>query len=285
MAAPLMDADDILRMIVVKLKQKRQRASDLFKSIDTSGDGSLEAPELRVALQTLGINASDEEFALLMAKIDKDGGGDVSLKEFDRAIKAAEKLPPKKKEEVVVTKPKKKQGLTAEDKEEIRQIFCVFKQLCRSRNEAEAGGSDAIEWDDSGTISTDELEQLFETVGMNLEPAEFEEMIRQVDKDNNGEIDFGEFCDTMTKQIQVEFAPEDIGKAFKSFSKGAPEGLIRVKDLGNAMKIHMHKELSAHEVDDLVRHYSNCFVKIPGSDEDYFNYQDYIDLMAPLVPE
>merc|ERR1719450_1269856 len=99
MASPT-DADEILRQLSILLKKKRMRASDLFKKIDSSGDGSLEGPELREGLEGLGLKCSDEEFAAVMNKIDKDGGGDVSLREFDRALKAAEKLPPPKKKEV-----------------------------------------------------------------------------------------------------------------------------------------------------------------------------------------
>merc|ERR1719258_385786 len=97
--------------------------------VDKDGDGSLDADELRAGLADMGFKATDAEFSVIMARVDKDGGGDVSLKEFDRAIKAAEKLPKKKVEEVVVQK--KKQGITAEDREEFRQIFCLFKQLTK----------------------------------------------------------------------------------------------------------------------------------------------------------
>jgi len=259
------------------------RASDLFKKIDASGDGSLEAHELQDGLRQLGLETSDEEFAIVMAKIDKDGGGDVSLKEFDRALKAAEKLPPKKKEEEEV-KATKKQGLTEDDKEEFRQIFCLFKQLCRQRAGQQAGDDvSLVKWDDSGTISAEELETLLETIGLQVEPGEIEQMVADIDLDGNGEIDFKEFCETMTKKIQVEHAPEDITKSFKAFARDAPEGLIKVKDLREAMRTYMHKELLDSEIDSLLAHYKDCFVKPVGSDHEYFNYQDYIDLMVPMV--
>jgi len=274
------DPDDVMRSLVEKLAAKKMRATDLFRKIDASGDGSLDADELRNGLAEMGFNCSDNEFAVIMARVDKDGGGDVSLKEFDRAIKAAEKLPPKKKEEAAA--PKKKQGITAEDREEFRQIFCLFKQLCRKEVNELNGREELVPMDNSGTISVDELEQLLEGVGMKLNPEDIHNMIADLDKDKNGDIDFEEFCDALSKEIQVDHEPEEISKCFQAFARHAPEGYIRVQDLRNALQTYMHKDLTASDVEELLSHYQDCFVKLPGLEADYFNYQDYIDLMSPL---
>jgi len=276
-------ADDLLRLLCEKLAEKRMRASDLFRKIDTSGDGSLEASELREGFAEMGFRPSDEEFKLLMPRFDKDGGGDVSLREFDRAIKDAEKLGPRKKKEAIVEViPKKKQGLTAEDKEEFRQIFCLFKQLCRAETDEDGNELPMTDFDESGTISIDEMEQLLETVGMKVSPEELQIMIAEIDKDGDGQINFQEFCDKMSTKVQVPYEPEDIGKAFKAFSHKAPDGLIRVEDLRNALTTYMHKDLTPADVEDLLRYYKDCYVKVPGSDGEFFNYQDYIEIMTPL---
>jgi len=274
------DPDDVMRSLVEVLAAKRMRASDLFKKIDTSGDGSIDADELRTGLADMGFKATDAEFSVIMARVDKDGGGDVSLKEFDRAIKAAEKLPKKKVEEVVVQK--KKQGITAEDREEFRQIFCLFKQLTK-KEVGEDGVEQLVPMDGTGTISVDELEQLLEGVGMKLRPDDIHNMIRDLDKDNNGDIDFEEFCSAMAKEIQVDHEPEEITKCFKAFARHSPEGFIRVEDLRNALTTYMHKDLSLNDVNELLTHYQDCFVRLPGHECEFFNYQDYIDLMSPLA--
>jgi len=280
MAASEMDADEILRQLAILLKKKRMRISDLFNKLDASGDGTLEPIEIQEGLRQLGMDVSEAEFGLLMVKLDKDGGGDVSLKEFDRALKAAEKLPPPKKKEVA----KKKQGMSAEDMEEFRQIFCLFKQLCRQRSQ-DPNDDDVslVQWDDSGHISVEELEMLLETVGLHIDAAELETMVKEIDLDGNGEIDFDEFCGVMTRKIQVEYPPDDIARSFKAFAKNAPDGLIRVHDLRVALKTYMHKEMIDAEIDALLLHYQDCFVKPLGSDVEYFNYQDYIDLMTPMT--
>jgi calmodulin len=275
------DTDEMLRSIHEKLEKKKMRPSDLFKSIDATADaGTVTVDELRAGLVKIGYRLSDADFTTLMSRLDKKGTGNVSLKEFEKAMQVAEKPPPKKKDGDA---PKKKQGLTTEDKEEFRQIFCLFKQLSQDRLRNDEGQVDLVDMDDTGTISVDELEQLLETVGLRLQASELDAMVREIDLDGNGEIDFEEFCQTMQRKIQVEYPPEEIAKSFKAFSYNAPEGLIRVSDLSNALKTYMHKELVENEVDELIRHYKDCFVKIPGSDQEYFNYQDYIDLMSPMT--
>lgn len=185
-----------------------------------------------------------------------------------------------KVEEVVV--PKKKQGITAEDREEFRQIFCLFKQLTR-KELSDDGEEVLVPMDGSGHISVDELEQLLEGVGMKLKPDDLHHMIRDLDKDKNGDIDFEEFCDAMSKGIQIDHDPEEITKCFKAFARNAPEGYIRVEDLRNALTTYMHKDLSLADVNELLGHYQDCFMRLPGFDHDLFNYQDYIHLMSPLT--
>jgi len=280
-SSPVYDnADDILRSIADKLKKKKQRPVDLFKQTDASSDAMLSATELRSELANIGYKPSDKEFHILLLRIDPDGTGEVCVKEFDRAIKSVERLSTKQSKDPPA---KKRQGLSAEDKEEFRQIFCLFKQLCRARGRGEDGGIELVEWDDSGSISVDELETLLETVGLRLDPSQLEIMVKEIDLDGNGEIDFSEFCETMTKKIQVDYQPDEIAKSFKAFAKNAPEGMIRVSDLRNALKTYMHKDLIDAEVDALLLHYTDCYVKLPGQEHEYFNYQDYVDLMTPMV--
>jgi len=174
-------------------------------------------------------------------------------------------------------------GLTSDDINEFRQIFCLFKQLCRKEFCDGTQKGDLVEWDDTGSISVDELEQLLETVGMRLTQKELKAMVKDIDLDGDGEIDFHEFCEKMTQKIQVSQSPEEITKSFKSFARNAPDGYIRVKDLREALCVHMHKDLCPGEVEALLLHYKDCFVKLPGHEHEYFHYQDYIDLMTPIV--
>merc|ERR1712113_329142 len=116
-----------------------------------------------------------------------------------------------------------------------------------------------------------------ETVGVKLTNTELNVILRDLDENNDGAIDFEEFCSTMTEKIQVDYSRDEITCAFAAFQRNSPEGLIKVKDLRQALKTYMHYEMIDAEVDELVLQYKDCFVRLAGSDEEYFNFQDYIN--------
>jgi calmodulin len=272
-------AEDMLTAIAGVLKTRRIRSADLFRTVSASGDSQATPEELHAALESSGMKLEPDQFAALVARLDPERSGKVGLKEFERALRQADK---KQRTAPTSQKPTRKPSKTMlkkEDKEEFRQIFCLFKQLCRT------GGPDEpelVDWDESGTIAVDDLEQLLETVGLNLTKAQMDVIVKDLDKNNDGMIVFEEFCSVMNDQIQVGYSGKEISTAFKSFQKNSPDGFIKVKDLRESLKAHMHKDMVGAEIDELILHYQDCFVKLPGSDEEYFNYHDYIDMMQPL---
>ena len=60
-------------------KAEIKEAFDLF---DTSGSGTIEAKELRVALQALGYEPSKLEIDKLIQDVDKDKSGKIDFHEF-----------------------------------------------------------------------------------------------------------------------------------------------------------------------------------------------------------
>jgi calmodulin len=273
-------AEDMLTAIAGVLKTRRIRSADLFRTVSASGDSQATPEELHAALESSGMKLEPDQFAALVARLDPERSGKVGLKEFERALRQADK---KQRTAPTSQKPTRKPSKTMlkkEDKEEFRQIFCLFKQLCRSGSSDD--NPELVDWDESGDIAVDELEQLLETVGLKLSNSELEVVLRDLDKNNDGSVDFEEFCSSMTEQIQLDYTQEEISSAFASFQRNSPEGLIKVKDLREALKTHMYHEMIDAEVDALVFQYKDCFVRLPGSDEEYFNFQDYINLMAPI---
>merc|ERR1719456_119519 len=136
-----------------------------------------------------------------------------------------------------------------------------------------------IDTDHSGNISSDELGQLVESVGMKLSPEELQTMIQELDKDNSGEIDFVEFCQTMSQDINPNYTADEVTKAFRTFARNAPPGLIKMKDLEEAMKVYLYKTVDHREVNELLKNFEDQTVRLPGVDADFFKYEDYINLM------
>jgi len=280
MAATDKAVDNVLTAIASVLKTKKIRCSDLFRTVNASGHGQATPSELGAALENIGLKSEPDQFAALVARLDSDRSGTVGLKELEKALRQAEKKQPAGPASGKSGSRPSKISMKKEDKEEFRQIFGLFKQLCR------AGGPDApelVDWDESGDIAADELEVLLETVGLNLTKAELEVMVKDLDKNNDGKIVFDEFCSVMTDQIQVGYSCQEISSAFASFQKSSPDGLIKVKDLRESLKAHMYHDMIGAEIDELILHYKDCFVKLKGSDEDYFNFHDYINLMQPIA--
>jgi len=84
-------AEDVLQMVRDKIEEGKYRTIDLFRKIDDSGDGQISATELRGGLLKMGVRMTAKEFRLLLQIVDRDGSGEVSLKELDRGLKAVER--------------------------------------------------------------------------------------------------------------------------------------------------------------------------------------------------
>ena len=71
--------------------------------------------------------------------------------------------------------------LTEQQIEEFHEVFNLFDK------------------DGGGSISNSELGIVMRTLGQNPTETEIEVMIKEVDEDGNGEINFQEFCGLMVK--------------------------------------------------------------------------------------
>mmetsp|Transcript_19590 Transcript_19590/g.54823 ORF Transcript_19590/g.54823 Transcript_19590/m.54823 type:complete len:448 (-) Transcript_19590:56-1399(-) len=82
---------DVLHSLADKINATRNRSIDIFRKIDVSGDGCVSMEEFKAGIAGLGIDLAEGELVLLMKMTDRDNSGDVSLKEFDRGLKRAER--------------------------------------------------------------------------------------------------------------------------------------------------------------------------------------------------
>jgi len=73
--------------------------------------------------------------------------------------------------------------LTEEQIAEFKEAFALFDK------------------DGDGSITTKELGTVMRSLGQNPTEAELQDMINEVDSDQNGDIDFGEFLTMMAKKV------------------------------------------------------------------------------------
>merc|ERR1712187_866778 len=125
--------------------------------------------------------------------------------------------------------------------------------------------------DKGGSIGTEELARLMETLGIRTTPEELKLMVSEIDENGNGEIDFDEFVHVMCRKVNTDYTTDEVRKAFKVFAGNAPDGCIRMKDLENALHMYGRDKLSAEEAKTLV-------AQIECTDG-FFRYDDYVTMM------
>ena len=84
--------------------------------------------------------------------------------------------------------------------------------------------------DGDGAITTQELRTVMQSLGQNPTEAELRDMIKEVDQDGSGSIDFPEFLTLMARKIHDTKTDAELIKAFKVFDKDG-SGLISASEL------------------------------------------------------
>ncbi|KAL3352568.1 hypothetical protein AABB24_020521 [Solanum stoloniferum] len=129
----------------------------MFHNIDTDNSGTITYEELKSGLARLGSKLTEAEVKQLMEAADVDGNGSIDYIEFITATMHKHRL---------------------ERDENLYKAFQYFDK------------------DGSGFITRDELETSMEEHGIG-DPASIREIISEVDADNDGRINYEEFCTMM----------------------------------------------------------------------------------------
>ncbi|KAJ7963821.1 putative Calcium-dependent protein kinase [Quillaja saponaria] len=147
-----------LKVIAENLSQEEiQGLKSMFTNIDTDNSGTITYDELKAGLARLGSKLTETEVQQLMEAADVDGNGTIDYIEFITATMHRHKL---------------------ERDEHLYKAFQYFDK------------------DNSGFITRDELESAMKEYGMGDEGT-IREIISEVDTDNDGRINYEEFCAMM----------------------------------------------------------------------------------------
>jgi calmodulin len=137
-------------------------SKEAFAMFDKNGDGAISVKELTTVMRSLGLNPTENEIIEIMAHLDLDGDGEISLSEFVHIVLDRMRL------------------LDTED--EIRKVFRVFDK------------------DGNGFISGAELKYMLTNMGHKLDDDEVEELLATADIDGDGQLNYEEFVQMLIAQ-------------------------------------------------------------------------------------
>ncbi|KAJ6827650.1 calcium-dependent protein kinase 2-like [Iris pallida] len=147
-----------LKVIAENLSEDEIKGlKQMFTNMDTDNSGSITYEELKTGLTRLGSKLSETEVKQLMEAADVDGNGTIDYIEFVTATLHRHKL---------------------ESEQNLRSAFGYFDK------------------DGSGFITMDELEAAMKEHGLG-DDTTIKEIISEVDTDNDGRINYEEFCAMM----------------------------------------------------------------------------------------
>jgi serine/threonine protein kinase len=171
------DAKQLIAALMTVDRRKRMSADEALKSSWVTQDAS------ELAKVDLGKNL--EEFKKFNAK-----------RKFKAAVRGVVAANMMKAFVGGVKASSLERKLTEEDVADLKETFSLFDK------------------DGGGTISADELQSVMKKLGTNLSRAEVSDLIKQVDVNNDKEIDFDEFLSMMKKMPDTD---KELENAFKVF--------------------------------------------------------------------
>ncbi|THG11474.1 calcium-binding allergen Ole e 8-like [Camellia sinensis] len=138
--------------------QDMEEVRKVFNRFDTNGDGKISLTELVHVMKALGSDTSEDEVKRMMEEIDTDRDGFISLDEFANFYRSS----------------------SAGGAQELKEAF------------------DLYDLNKNGLISSTELHQILNRLGEKCSVEDCNGMIKSVDSDGDGYVNFEEFKKMMS---------------------------------------------------------------------------------------
>jgi centrin-1 len=144
-------------------------------------------------------------------------------------------------------------GLTEDDIEEIKEAFDLFDS------------------DGSGTVEPRELKSAMVSLGFEAKNATLFHVVSELDKDGSGAIDFEEFLNMMSSQMDDHSSKEDIRSIFVLFDADKT-GYINIKNLRKIAR-DLGETCEDEELLDLIR-------KGDSDGDGLVSFEDFYNIMT-----
>ncbi|KAH0617190.1 hypothetical protein JD844_029002 [Phrynosoma platyrhinos] len=125
--------------------------------------------------------------------------------------------------------------------------------------------------DGDGAISSQELGTVMRSIGQNPTEAELQEMIKKLDTNKNGMVDFPEFLTLLSVRMKSADSEEEIRKAFRVFDRDG-NGYVSAAELRHIMT-KLGEKLTEEEVEDMIKE-----ADVDGDGQ--VNYEEFLRIMS-----
>lgn len=205
----------VLDMVRDKVEAKSKRMANVFRQFDENKDGDISYDEFRLGLAHLGVELSDDDYGMLVAKVDVDGEGTVDYNEFAEVLKAPDMqlsfMPTdapfagtadvsSMKTDMNVkragadgsaSQARKQMGMAMLPKDDIlRQI----SEKVESKSKNLRNVFRDFDEDKSGTVDVIEFRRGLAHLGFEMTNKQYDALLKRVDRDSDGDINYNEFA-------------------------------------------------------------------------------------------
>ncbi|CAF0811957.1 unnamed protein product [Rotaria sp. Silwood1] len=123
-------------------------------------------------------------------------------------------------------------------------------QLTQSQERELRAAFDLFDKDHSQRISADELQGVLKALNIKASPKETETLLKQMDTNNSGDIDFVEFKNAMARSFFKKYSRHELLDAFKKFDRDG-SGTITCDELQEVFS-GMGKQLSKNQLQSML---------------------------------
>ncbi|KAG5181694.1 yellow cameleon 2.60 [Tribonema minus] len=136
-------------------KEEVEDYEEAFKNFDKDGNGEIDLKELGIVMRSLGYSPTDKQLRDMLKQADDDGNGVITFNEFVEMMRRCE--------------------LSTDFEMEIKGAFEFFDK------------------DGDGDITSEELASVMRGLGANLSDQEIALLVKEADKNGDGAISLHEF--------------------------------------------------------------------------------------------
>jgi len=183
-------------------EERRDSLMEAFTAFDEDGDGLVSATEIRNAMRALGQSFADDELVSLVRQFDGDLNFDDFCELADERRTAYGHADDMVREAINLAFPKAKrvaQPEPVDPEASVMDGLDAFFDLFDDISDA----FEVFDIDSGGTITLDEMAAVMRSLGQNVSEDELKVMLDGYDVNNNGAIDFDEFCMMISDTIDL----------------------------------------------------------------------------------